>query len=276
MTTSCGESSPHHSLSIFLDRGYAMFKEKEIPLKVEVFANGDDQDFLIHSPFEIQNILKTINERKTRSAIYYGNGQHFMLTMVIDVSAEGIWIDPASRSNDNRNLLSSSEIVFVSSHNETKVQFKAANPWQVSYENNDAIFIPMPTSLLRLQRRDAYRLTSQPLQPLTCVVQAERSDYRPMPKLRVRDISIGGLSLEYPEKEIELKTGEIYPDCEITLPEFGTLKVNLQVQNTFDVTNRLGKTQRRVGCKFVKQERDVTIPLQRYVAQGQIQAAANR
>jgi len=82
--------------------------------------------------------------------------------------------------------------------------------------------------------------------------------------------------LEYPEKDLDLKTGAIYPDCEITLPEFGTLKVSLQVQNTFDVTNRLGKTHRRVGCKFIKQEREVAIPLQRYVAQGQFHASANR
>ncbi|MEI7842375.1 MAG: flagellar regulator YcgR PilZN domain-containing protein [Gallionellaceae bacterium] len=253
-----------------------MFKEKEIPLKVEVFANGEEQDFLLHSRFEIKNILKTICERKTRAAIYYGSGKHFVLTMVIDVSEEGIWIDPASRSTDNRNLLNSSEITFVSSHNDTKVQFTAANPWQVAYEKSDAIFIPIPESLLRLQRRDAYRLITQALHPLSCMLQADNHDYQPMPRVKVRDISIGGLSLEYPEKDLDLKAGAIYPDCEITLPEFGTLKVSLQVQNTFDVTNRLGKTHRRVGCKFIKQDRAVAIPLQRYVAQGQIQATANR
>lgn len=251
-----------------------MFKEKEIPLKIEVFANGEDRDFLLHSKPEIQQILQAICDRKTRSALYYKDGKDFVLTMLLDVNQDGIWVDPASRSIDNRNLLNSSEIVFVSVHNQTKVQFTASNPWQVSYEKNDAIFIPMPESLLRLQRRDAYRLASEPLHPLTCLLQTENKQHHLPHKVRVSDISIGGLSFDFPENDIELKTGAIYPDCEITLPEVGTLKVTLQVKNTFDVTNRLGKTHRRAGCMFLKPDRDTAIPLQRYVAQMQSHAAA--
>lgn len=256
-----------------------MLKEKEIPLKIEAFSDGADSDFLIHSKIEIQNILQTICERNTRCALYYDGRRNFFLTMVLAVSEEGIWIDPASRSADNRHLLDSDEIVFVSTHNNTKVQFVATAPWQVAYESGNAIFLPLPQQLLRLQRRDFYRLDSLPQRPLRCVLNPSQNERHIKHEAKIADISVGGLSLVCQEKDFELRPGNIYPDCEIDLPEVGTLKATLQVKNIFDVTSRAGKVNRRAGCVFVKPDREITLPLQRYVAQMQRQAAvmsANR
>ncbi|MFA5825430.1 MAG: flagellar regulator YcgR PilZN domain-containing protein [Gallionellaceae bacterium] len=256
-----------------------MLREKEIPLKIEAFPLGGDSDFLIHSQIEIKNILQTICERNTRSALYYDGRRNFFLTMVLAVNEEGIWIDPASRSADNRHLLNSDEIVFVSIHNNTKVQFVATTPWQVAYESGNAIFLPLPQQLLRLQRRDYYRLDALPQHPLKCVLNPLQDPHHIKHEARVMDISVGGLSLVCQEKDFELTPGSIYPDCEIDLPEVGTLTATLQVKNIFDVTSRAGKVNRRAGCVFVKPGRETTLPLQRYVAQMQRQAAvtgANR
>ncbi|KAF0201696.1 MAG: YcgR family [Gallionellaceae bacterium] len=256
-----------------------MLKEKEIPLKIEAFSDGTDSNFLIHSKAEIQNILQTICERSTRSALYYEARKNFVLTMVLAVNKEGIWIDPASRSTDNRHLLNSDEIVFVSTHNNTKVQFVATTPWQVAYESGNAIFLPLPQQLLRLQRRDYYRLDALPQHPLKCVLNPSQNERHIKHEAKVADISVGGLSLLCQEKDFELRPGNIYPDCEINLPEVGTLTATLQVKNIFDVTSRAGKVNRRAGCVFVKPGRETTLPLQRYVAQMQRQAAvtgANR
>ena len=246
-----------------------MIKEKEIPLKIEAFSNGADSDFLIHSKAEIQYVLKEICERKTRSALYYEEGRNFFLTMLLEVNEDGVWIDPASRAIDNRHLLNSNEIVFVSTHNNTKVQFVATMPWQVAYENSDAIFLPLPQKLLRLQRRDYYRLDALPQYPLKCILNPLQNQDQFKHEATVVDISVGGLSLVCQENDFELTPGSIYPDCEIDLPEVGTLTATIQVKNTFDVTSRSGKTKRRAGCVFVSPNRDVTLPLQRYVAQMQ-------
>ncbi len=256
-----------------------MVKEKEIPLKIEAFSEGADSNLLIHSKAEIQNILQTICERNTRSALYYDERRNFVLTMLLAVNNEGIWIDPASRAVDNRHLLNSNEIVFVSTHNNTKVQFVANTPWQVAYESGNAIFMPLPEHLLRLQRRDYYRLDALPQHQLKCVLNPPRNQEQIKHEARVVDISVGGLSLVCQEKDFELTAGSIYPDCEIDLPEIGTLRATLQVRNTFDVTSRSGKTNRRAGCVFVKPDRAVTMPLQRYVASMQRHSAhmsANR
>ena len=243
-----------------------MVKEKASSLKIETFADGEDKDFLIHSKIEIQNILQTVCKHNTRSALYYDDRKSFFLTMLLGVNAEGIWIDPASRPADNRRILNSDELVFVSTHNQTKIQFLANDPWQVSYENNEAIFLPLPRQLLRLQRRDYYRLAALPQHPLKCVLKPAMNRSRIM---QVMDISEAGLSLECHEKDVELKPGNIYPDCEIDLPDVGTLTATIQIKNTFEIIGRSGKINRRAGCVFVKPDKLTTLPLQRYVAQMQ-------
>lgn len=252
-----------------------MVKEKEIPLKIEVFSNGEDAEFLIHSPNEIQNILQTIRERNTRVALYYDEGNRFVLTMLVAVSEEGIWVDPASSQLDNNHITSSNKIVFVSTHNHAKVQFVATEAKLVNYGAQEALFLPLPLKLLRLQRRDFYRLVTAPHHLLKCVIKPLQEKVEIKHEVTVMDISVGGISLVCQESDIELVPGNIYPNCEIELPEIGTLTATIQVKNTFEVTSRNGKVHRRAGCVFVKPDGRTTMLLQRFVAQMQRKAAAS-
>ncbi len=252
-----------------------MVKEKEIPLKIEVFSNNEDSEFLIHSKNEIRNILRTIFERNTRAALYYNEGNSFVLTMLLDTGEDGIWIDPPSNPSDNRNILNSNKIIFVSTHNQAKVQFVADRAQQVTINGRNAVFISLPPKLLRLQRREYYRLTAWPENPLTCIFKPVHDQQQIKHDVTIMDISIGGIALVCQETSLELTPGNTYPNCEIELPGTGTLTATVQVKNAFEVTARTGEKIRRAGCVFVKPDAVMTHLLQRYVANMQRQAAAN-
>lgn len=247
-----------------------MVKEKEIPLKIEVFSRGEENDFLVNSRAEIQNILQTICERNTRVALYYDEGNRFVLTLLVAVGEAGIWIDPAPSQLDNARILDSKKIIFVSTHNHAKVQFVATEPRQVAYGAHEAIFLPLPLKLIRLQRRDYFRLATS----LKCVIQPIQAQEHIRHEVPVMDISVGGLSLACPEIDLELAPGNIYPNCQIELPEVGILTATIQVKNTFEITSRNGKVNRRAGCVFVKPDGPTTMLLQRYVALMQRRAVA--
>jgi c-di-GMP-binding flagellar brake protein YcgR len=87
------------------------------------------------------------------------------------------------------------------------------------------------------------------------------------------DISIGGVALICEESGVELKPGMIYKQCLIELPEIGTLEATIEVKNTFVITDRSGKVNRRAGCVFVKPDGKTCMLLQLYVAQMQRQQA---
>ncbi len=250
-----------------------MVKEKEVPLKIEVFSNNEDSEYLIHSKIEIQNMLRTIFERGTRAALYYNEGNSFVLTMLLDAKADGIWIDPPSSAQDYRNIINSNKIIFVSTHNQAKVQFVTNEVMEVVVNERGAIFIPLPLQVLRLQRRDYYRLVAWPNNPLKCVFKQVPEQKPGKHEITIMDISVGGVALVCQESVLELTPGNIYKNCEIELPNIGMLQATVQVKNTFEVTTRSGEIIHRAGCVFVNPDGYTTNLLQRYVVQMQRKAS---
>lgn len=239
---------------------------KEIPLKIEVFSQDDENDFIIHNQKEILSVLRNIAARCNRVALYYNEDNSMVLTLLLAVDESGMWVDASANQQDNRHIESSKRIVFVSTHNQAKVQWVSTETTQGVYENSSAFYLPLPKKLLRLQRRDFYRLLTPEPNALKCVIRSAPKLANPNQEITVMDISIGGVALVCEEDGVELHPGTIYPNCEIELPNIGTVYATIEVKNAFIVTSRNGDVKRRAGCVFVKPDGQTTMMLQRYVA----------
>ena len=244
-------------------------RTKEIPLKIELFSSDQENEFLITNPKEIISILSTIAQRKSRVALYYNEGNSMVLTMILAADEDGVWIDAASNPLDNRHIERSNRIVFVSTHNQAKVQFVASSAMLGNFEDSPAFLLALPRKLLRLQRRDYYRLVTPETHALKCIIRPVPDQAHIQHEITVMDISIGGVALVCEASGIELQPGMKYENCEIELPEVGTVEATIEVKNTFEITDRNGHIKRRAGCVFVKPNGQTTKLLQRYVAQMQ-------
>lgn len=251
-------------------------KAKEIPLKIELFSSDEENDFLIVNPKEILSILHTIAQHKSRVALYYNEGNSMVLTMILAADEHGIWVDAASNPLDNRHIERSNRIIFVSTHNQAKVQFVASSATLGLYENAPAFNFSLPRKLLRLQRRDYFRLITPGPDALKCVISPIPDKAHIQHEITVMDISIGGVALVCEESGVELQPGMMYEHCQIDLPEIGTLEATIEVKNTFEVTDRNGHVKRRAGCVFVKPDGRTSMLLQRYVSQMQQRMAGSR
>jgi flagellar brake protein len=243
-------------------------RTREIPLKIELFSIDEENEYLITNPKEIVSILQTIAQRKSRVALYYNEGISMVLTMILAADENGVWIDAASNPHDNRLIERSKRIIFVSTHNQAKVQFVAGDTMLGTYENAPAFSLALPRKLLRLQRRDYFRLVMDETGALNCIIRPVAN--QPIQhEVTVMDISIGGVALVCEQTGVELHPGMVYEHCQIELPELGTVEAAIEVKNTFEITDRNGKIKRRAGCIFVKPDGKTTMLLQRYVAQMQ-------
>lgn len=244
-------------------------RTKEIPLKIELFSGDEGNDYLITNPKEILSILHTIAQRKSRIALYYNEGNSMVLTMILAADENGIWVDAAPNPPDNQHIERSNRIIFVSTHNQAKVQFVASGATLGLYENAPAFYFSLPKKLLRLQRRDYYRLVTPGPDALKCVISPIPEKAHIQREVTVMDISIGGIALVCEESGVELLPGMTYEHCRIDLPEIGTLETAIEVKNMFEVTDRNGHVKRRAGCVFVKPDGRASMLLQRYVSQMQ-------
>lgn len=250
-------------------------RTKEIPLKIELFSSDEENEYLITNPKEIVSILQTIAQRKSRVALYYNEGISMVLTMILAVDENGVWIDAASNPLDNRLIERSKRIIFVSTHNQAKVQFVASDVVLGTYEDAPAFSLGLPRKLLRLQRRDYYRLVTAETGALNCIIHP-LANQAMQHEMTVMDISIGGVALVCEQTGVELHPGMVYEHCQIELPGLGTVEAAIEVKNAFEITDRSGKVKRRAGCVFVKPDGKTTMLLQRYVAQMQQKMAGSR
>ena len=244
-------------------------RAKEIPLKIELFSNDEESDYLISNHREIVSILQSIAQRKSRVALYYNEGNSMVLTMILAADESGVWIDATSNPLDNRIIERSKRIIFVTTHNQAKVQFVANDVILGTYEDAQAFSLGLPKKMLRLQRRDYYRLVTPETNALKCIIRPIPGQIHIQHEVTVMDISIGGVALVCEASGIELQPGTVYEHCKIELPEVGKLEASIEVKNAFEITDRNGRVMRRAGCVFVKPDGRTTMLLQRYVAQMQ-------
>ncbi len=251
-------------------------RSKEIPLKIEVFAQEGENEFILRDQKEILAVLRDIVQQQNRVALYYNDDSSMVLTLLLAADESGIWVDASPNPVDNRNIERSNRIVFVSTHNMAKVQWVSTETTQGLYQNSAAFFLPLPRKLLRLQRRDYYRLLNVETNALKCLIRPYAAKKHIRREVTVMDISIGGVALVCTEDEVELTAGATFQDCEIDLPDVGTIRTGIEVKSVFEVTERNGEVKRRAGCVFVNPDAEARMMLQRYVAQAQRELAQKK
>jgi c-di-GMP-binding flagellar brake protein YcgR len=134
------------------------------------------------------------------------------------------------------------------------------------YAGHPAFYMPLPSQVFRVQRRDFYRLSASIADtPLKCVIPPVQEKDQPPHEITIMDISVGGIALICKENSVNLEAGEIYPECKIELPGVGTLIAKIQVKNLFDVTTLSGSTIKHAGCEFIQMDGKMGMLLQRYI-----------
>ena len=252
---------------------------QEIPLTIEKFYNDEEDKFLIYSKKEIQLILQAIAQKKSRAILYFDGGKQFIPTLLLDADPEGMWLDVGPSEEGNTQILSSNDITLVSMYHHAKVQLASAQIFLASYAGHPAFYMRLPEKMLRLQRREYFRLPISGDAPLKCIVPVDPalSEKSSKPdEVTIMDISVGGIALICKEHNIKLEAGQSYPDCRINLPGIGTLVVTIQVKNLFDVTAKNGVITKHAGCEFMQLNGQMSMLLQRYIAQMQRQLVASR
>jgi hypothetical protein len=149
---------------------------REIALKVEHFYHDEDLDFRISSRKEMCSILKGIANQGTQVALFYGHSQKFVFTILLDVTEHGMWLDIGPYPPENKQLILSNKITFVGVHQHVKIQFTTHHIESDSFENESAFYMDMPGYMLRIQRREHFRIAVPATSPVRCIIPIQPED----------------------------------------------------------------------------------------------------
>lgn len=227
-------------------------------------AEDDASSFTVSWKKEILYILRAVMEKNALISAYFNRGNSFMLTSIIDIDPdeELVFLDYGADEEFNKKILESEKIIFVTAHDKVKVQFVTNRIEKTQLESRDAFRIELPESLIKLQRRDYYRVTTPIVNPLKCIVLMEGQR---KVEMVVADISIGGVGVVLPATEAAVEQGMIFNGCSLVLPEIGNIVATMEIRNVFEVTLRNGLKTKRAGCQFVNLPANMQTMIQRYI-----------
>lgn len=245
-------------------------------VKFELTASPDDTRYLVHNRLEIVRVLRGLAQRRDLVSAFFNAGNELLLTSVLEVDPDNntLFLDFSGNQTVNNRILASEKIIFVSSLDGVKIQWVSTHIDADSFEGGDAFRVAVPDQLLRLQRREYYRLTTPIIRPLICKIPLADEQ---VIDVALVDISAGGIGviISQPANTPPFEKGALFPNCKIELPGIGLVEVTLRVQSTWEITLKNGNKSLRAGCEFVDMRSGMQSMIQRYIIKLERERIAN-
>lgn len=225
--------------------------------------------YMLSSRLDILFVLRAMLKHGCMATVYFDHGKSFFLTTLLAVNEENnsLTIDVGSDPVTNRAAGEASSLIVTASLERVKIQFLLAGLHPVTFEGNPAFRAALPAHVLRLQRREYFRLETPVANPIHCqiTIGGEEGSTRAH-SLPLLDISGGGVGLMADNQLAPLcKVGTLLLNSRFELPEEGVVSATLCVRSAFGVTTRNGHTFTRLGCEFVNLPGTRLTMIQRYI-----------
>jgi c-di-GMP-binding flagellar brake protein YcgR len=224
--------------------------------------------YTLHSRTDILFQLRAIQKRKLLVNLDLQGTRQIVVTSVlaVDERNNAIILDSARGDALNHDLMSGKGAEFITQIDGVSISFATGPVTLCDYEKLPALRIALPKSLVRLQRREHFRVPMPIANPVKCIVPAPEEDTdRDSVTTHIVDIGCGGVALADPSGRLGIETGRMLPDCRLLLPETEVVLTTLEVRNSAQIRLHNGAFQTRLGCMFINLPNDMAAKLQRFV-----------
>ncbi len=223
--------------------------------------------FAVHSSTEILFLLRAIQKRNLLVNLDLPGSRHIVVTSIIAVNKADntVILDSARGDALNHQLMSGKGAEFITQLDGVSISFATGPVTLCEYEKLPALRISLPLSLIRLQRREHFRVPLPIARPVKCIVPStSEEDLEPI-TAHIVDIGCGGVAIAETRGRLGTETGRILPSCRLLLPETEVIISSLEVRNSAQIRLHNGAFQTRLGCKFIDLPNDMAALLQRFV-----------
>jgi len=224
-------------------------------------------DFEVASRREITALLRGIGEKNQLIRMLVHGESDVCVTSILDVLPDDntVILDCSIDREQNQRILSARAVSFETTLDKIRILFSAERVEQASFEGNPALKIALPATLIRLQRREFYRMATPVSNPVRVVITLPAELGGGSSAFPLADISCGGIAILDNKMVLGDTIGKNYADCRIDLPDIGTVTTKLQIRNSIDLTLLNNKSNRRLGCQFLDIPRGALAQVQRYI-----------
>ena len=232
---------------------------------------AEHDDFLarytLHSRADILFQLRAIQKRKLLVNLDLHGSRQIVVTSVLAVNEANntLILDAAPGDALNQDLMSGKGAEFVAQMDGVSISFATGPVTLCQYDKLPALRVALPKSMVRLQRREHFRVTMPIANPVKCIVPSPvQEDPEPI-STHIVDIGCGGVAIADNSGRLGPETGRVLSNCKLLLPDADAIFTTLEVRNSAQIRLHNGAFQTRLGCMFIDLPNDMAARLQRFV-----------
>lgn len=216
-------------------------------------SDNEYSQYLVRDPREVRFVLKQLAAKHALVSAYPDDSPQFGLVSILQAGADApnFLMDVAADATINKALEEAQRIICITQLDRVKVQFQIDGVTRALYNDAPAFAADYPDVLLRLQRREYFRLVAPVAQAISCFMPIPSGSGHRIHEARVLDISGGGLAVVAPPDGAGLYPDMEIPNCRLEIPDSPPIVITLKVRNLFRVTQRNGNEVIRAGCQFI-------------------------
>jgi c-di-GMP-binding flagellar brake protein YcgR len=234
--------------------------------RVELLQSDEHDRYLLRGPREIHQILQGLIDSRALLSAHLAPGNQSFLTTLVAITDDALLLDPSPDELINNRAVAAHRIVCTGHLDRIRIQFPLTGATLARHDNRPVLRAAPPEELLRLQRREFYRLQTPVTETVTCTIPFPHADGKAASvAVRVVDISGGGVAIMVPPDDVPFAPNMEFDHCVLSFPDHPPIPLRLKVRNLFRLTNRNGIEMMRAGCQFIDLPRSADSAIQRYI-----------
>jgi c-di-GMP-binding flagellar brake protein YcgR len=221
-----------------------------------------EERYFLLGRMEILSVLNELILRREPVTVYFNGGRDFYQTTLLEARPDALVFDLSGDAEINKRLPGSASCIFVSSINGIRVQFAASQSGRFSWGGSDAFWVPLPERMVRVQRRESYRILLPVAKPLMAKLCA--GDGSVLGEWPGHDLSVGGLgfsTIGAPPLEVEQEIARL----QLALPGQIAIDCAAQVRHVTPMSERQDGIRYRVGVSFTDLAPATAVAIQRFI-----------
>ena len=227
----------------------------------------DWHDYQVASRREIVALLRQIGERNQLIRMLIKGEADVCVTSIlaVDEDSNTVVLDRSIERAQNQRIEAAGRVKCETTLDKIRILFSADALGATTWRGEPALRADIPPTLIRLQRREYYRMPTPISNPVRALIPVLIEAGGGMGVFPLHDISVGGIALLDSKLQLGTGIGRVIEGCRIELPEIGPIATSLEIRNSLDLTLLNHKTSRRLGCRFVDISRGGLAAVQRYI-----------
>lgn len=224
-------------------------------------------DYEVASRREIVALLRQIGEKNQLIRMLVKGEADVCVTSILEVDDDNdtIVLDRSIDFSQHERILDAGRVMCETTLDKIRIIFAAEGLSEIRYQDGVAVRADIPPTLIRLQRREYYRMETPVTNPVRALIPLPLESGGGSAIFPLHDISVGGIAVLDNAMQLDNTPGRVIENCRIELPEIGPITTSLEVRNSLDITLLNNKTSRRIGFQFTDISRGALGAVQRYI-----------